>query len=607
MRKSIVWKLFLLTTALCTLLIAGIAAGQTLFFKPFYIHQKVAGVEEALEQAAGRAQSESDGAEAAFREEQDFYRAADSWFARLDADGYLQSSDDFEITVRVDESAGGTYQAGSTLRIPLYAVAGIEELRADNPLRPDFLAETGRSIAVEGILIEGKLFPQKVARDVGSLLSEARLENTPFVLKEQEMLSRMSDAFEYRRNYPSELVKGTVTDIRIPENAAANRYENELFLRHVKDFQADLLYGDIGEQARTVTDMTLNGVDYKLFAHRVVGENGNVSYLLAMTSLQPIDEAVGVLRHYYGYVAIAAFLLVVVVSFYYARRIAKPLLRMDAAARRIASLDFEARVPVTTKDEIGSLSASLNEVASLLHAHILRLEEDIEREKRLEQTRKAFISGVSHELKTPLSVIESCLYVLKDKPESGKRDYYFAAMEDELQRMNVLVTDMLELAKYESGTYRMETSFFQIDETVERVAAKLSGDMETKHLHLRLDLFPAEVEGNPARIEQVVVNFLTNAIRYTPHGRQISVTLTEEADTVRLGIENKGAHIPEQQLEKIWDRFYRIEHSRSRDTGGTGLGLAISRQILELHDVPYSARNTADGVLFEFELNKSKT
>ncbi|MNJ51280.1 Alkaline phosphatase synthesis sensor protein PhoR [compost metagenome] len=242
----------------------------------------------------------------------------------------------------------------------------------------------------------------------------------------------------------------------------------------------------------------------------------------------------------------------------------------------------------------------------MLNEHIDRLEQDIEREKRLEQTRKEFIAGVSHELKTPLSVMESCLYILKDKADSPRRDYYFAAMEDEVQKMNLLVNDMLELARYESGMYKMTMDSFRMDEVLERICAKLAPDIAARQIRLHTHLVPVEVVANRHRIEQVIVNFLTNAIRYTPEAGEIMISTAEEENNVKVFVENNGVHIPPEQLERIWDRFYRGEQSRHRSTGGTGLGLAISRQILELHGAPYGVRNTEQGVLFYFELKKAK-
>ncbi len=135
-------------------------------------------------------------------------------------------------------------------------------------------------------------------------------------------------------------------------------------------------------------------------------------------------------------------------------------------------------------------------------------------------------------------------------------------MEDEVRRMDLLIADMLELAKYESGTYKLDLASFDIAAVLERMCAKFASDIAGKELELHTHLQPFEVVANQRRIEQVIVNFLTNAIRYTPERQAIIVSTMEKGDTVQVCIENKGAHIPAEQLEKIWDRFYRGEPSR---------------------------------------------
>ncbi|WP_248924204.1 sensor histidine kinase [Paenibacillus hamazuiensis] len=606
MRKSIVFKLFLLTTGLCTFVIASIFAGQTLFFKMFYVYKKVDNVRTALQAASQEDWRNAGDARTAFRNEQQFYQKYNTWITVLNSEGSLKYADDFEMEVRLENSADASALSGRTIAIPLYTVMNVEDLSADNPLRSDILVKPGGRIAIEGVLIDKQLFPQRIGRNASNLREENRLENGQLNRKEYEVVPRFKSPTEYHERYPNALVYGTLTQVRTPEGANESRYTNHLFLERVKAFQAELLYGDFSGKADTVSDYEENNVPYKIFVKRLTDRTGNAEYLFAMTSLQPVNEAAGVMIQYYGYIVLGTLLLVLLASFYYTRRIARPLLRMNDATQRMANLDFSARIPVSTDDEIGNLSRNINELSSLLHDHIVRLEQDIEREKRLEQTRKEFIAGVSHELKTPLSVIESCLYIIKDKPDSQKREHYFSAMEDEVKKMNLLIADMLELAKYESGTYKMEMSSFRIDAILERVCAKLAPDIAGKRLRLHTRFVPAYVVANPLRIEQVVVNFLTNAIRYTPEGESVFVKAVEERETVKVYIENKGAHIPDDQMEKIWDRFYRGERSRHRSTGGTGLGLAICKQILELHGAPYGAMNTEDGVLFFFELNRKK-
>jgi signal transduction histidine kinase len=602
MKKSIVVKLFLLTSGLCIAVIAGLYIGQSLFFKQFYIHQKVGDIETALEKNVQEL-SEAKDSGASYIYEQQFYEKHNTWIAQLDDAGNLRYSEDFQAEVRLENQLDAPFLSGKRITVPLYMIVNPEELRDDNPLRPEFLTKTGERIAIEGLLINNQLYPLRVGKNVSNLREENRLENGPLVLKEYEVVPRFKTPTEYHAQYPNVLAYGTIEAIRIPEASGQSRYTNRLFWERVKAFQADLLYGDFSGRTVSVMDYEENNVAYKIFVKKLTDQSGKNAYLFAMTSLQPVDEAAGVMHLYYGYIALGALVLVVLASFYYARRIARPLLGMNEATRKLAGLDFTAHIPVTSDDEIGSLARSINELSGLLHSHILRLEQDIRQEKRLEQTRKEFVAGVSHELKTPLSIIESCLYILRDKPDSQKRDYYFTAMEDEVKRMNLLIEDMLELAKYESGTYIIHMEPFRIDEVLQRVCGKLALELDSKQLLLHTSLLPAEVVGNRTRIEQVVVNFLTNAVRYTPEGQLIIITVTEKQNKVKINIENKGSHIPDDLLDKVWDRFYRIEGSRNRSTGGTGLGLAISKQVLELHGAGYGVANTEDGVEFYFELN----
>lgn len=602
MRKSIVIKLFLLIVSLSVFLLASLFVGQVLFFERFYIHQKVSSVQSALS-AVSTESWEATGDD--YAAEQQFYQNHNTWVARLDASGYLYDTRNFAAEVKLEDVAEVPTLSGKTLTIPLYTVMDVEQFREDHPLREEVFVQPGEDIAIEGLLIDNQFVPQRIARNGSSLRDENHLENTPFVQKEYEVVPRFANTMEYRERYPSILVYGTVTKLRTPQGAEESRYTNHLFLEQMKTFQANLLYGDKPEKDQAVIDYVGNNVPYKIFVNRQTDSTGTPYYLFAMTSLQPVDEAEGVMRQYFLYIALGALLLVALVSFFYAKRIARPLLQVNEVTRQMASLNFATQIPVTTEDEIGQLSQNINELSRMLDNHIHRLEQDIEQERQLEQTRKAFIADVSHELKTPLSIMESCLYIIQDKPDSGKREHYFSAMKEEVHKMSLLVNDMLELAKYESGTYRMETTVFRLDDLLERVCAKQAFDINSKQLNLQTDFAPIEVVANAQRIEQVLVNLLTNAVRYTPEGESIYIRMKEKPQTVLVTVENQGTHIPEEQLDKIWDRFYRVEQSRHRSTGGTGLGLAICQQILKLHGAPYGVTNTEQGVQFYFELNKS--
>ncbi|NWL88067.1 two-component sensor histidine kinase [Paenibacillus sp. 79R4] len=602
MKQGIVLKLFLLTTGLCLFILAVIFTLQTVFFKQFYVHQKVKDVNAALQTYEQNYLNNAADTQGMAKLEQDFYQKYNTWITTVDTRGNLKYTDDFSMEIKLAPSDEIMF-SNQTMTLPLYSVINVEDFGSDNPFLTPWIQE-GQEIAMEGLIMNGQPVIQRMGNP--NLRDESHLENRHMVKKEYEIVTRYENPIQYHEKYPTFLIKGTITKVRIPEGAGVPRYTNHLMLDRVLAFQADLLYGDLedSKNANRIIDYEENHVNYKIFVDRIQDRDGNPAYLFAMTSLQPVNEAAGMIKNYYVYIIVATLLLVVLASFYYSRQITRPLLRINRTTRQMADLDFSEKIPITTKDEIGDLSRNINVLSERLHSHILRLEQDIEKEKQLENTRKEFISGVSHELKTPLSVIQSCLAIMKDGVASHKRDYYFQAMEDEVKRMDLLIVDMLELAKYESGTYTMAMDFFYIDAVIDRVCEKLATDIEVKQLHLNTWLKPIEVMANERRIEQVVVNFLSNAIRYTPERESILIRLLEDRDTVKICIENKGTRIPDEQLEKIWERFYRGEPSRQRLAGGTGLGLAISKKILEMHGVPYGAINTSDGVIFYFQLNK---
>ncbi|WP_152392925.1 sensor histidine kinase [Paenibacillus guangzhouensis] len=604
MRRGIVLKLFLLMSGLCLFILVVILALQTVFFKQFYVHQKAKDVNAAIQAYKQDYLNHASNTQEMAKLEQDFFQKHNTWITALDAKGNIKYADDFLMEIKIDRSDDSAL-SNKTVTVPLYSVINVEDFSSNNPFLTPWIQE-GQRIAIEGLIMNNQPVIQRMGMSRSNLRDESRLENRQMVNKEYEVVNRYASPIEYHEKYPEFLVKGVITKVQIPEGTGISRYTNHLFLDRIKAFQADLLYGDDDHTVNTnqTVDYEENHVNYKIFVNRFQDREGDPAYLFAMTSLQPVNEAAGMIKNYYVYIIIATLLLVLLTSFYISRRIARPLLRINRTTQQMAGLDFSEKIPITTKDEIGDLSRNINQLSERLHSYILRLQQDIEKEKQLEHTRKEFISGVSHELKTPLSVIQSCLAILKDGVASHKRDYYFTAMEDEVKRMDLLIVDMLELAKYESGTYNMVMDSFDIGTVIERVCDKLAVDITAKQLHLYTSLKSVEVVANELRIEQVIINFLTNAIRYTPESESILVTTLDDQDSVKICIENTGARIPDEQLEKIWDRFYRGEPSRQRSNGGTGLGLAISKKILEMHDVPYGVTNTPDGVMFYFHLYK---
>ncbi|KAB2460220.1 HAMP domain-containing protein [Bacillus sp. CH126_4D] len=593
MKKGIVLKLFILTTALCTLILVTIFIGQTIFFKQYYANRKVNDIKANIQSFEKAYVKAGDDAKAIQELEQNFYQENATWITTLDSVGNIKYANDFSIEIQLDPNENKRFSERS-IHIPLYSFINLEDIP-----RMKYSLEQGSHIIIDGV--------QKGDIVVPAMLT---IKEKNVGLENKQLSERLYGPKGASSKESSQLyLTGSIQNVQLPEETVGTTfiYGNRVLIDRIKQFQVDLLLNQKSNDVTSteIMDYEENDIKYKLLIKPTKDANGKTNYIFAMTSLQPVDEAVQMIKDYYVYLILFVLILIVLISFYYSKKIAKPLLQINDTTKKIAGLDFSETIPITTKDEIGDLSQNINTLSTALHSYIHQLQQDIEKEKQLENTRKEFIAGVSHELKTPLSIMKSCISILEDGVASNKKEYYFKAMSKEVDKMDMLIIDMLELAKFESGTYKMEMDVFHIDEMIDYICEQLTSDITAKQLHVYKELSKIEVVANQHRIEQVITNFITNAIRYTPEQENIIISTIEENERVKVCVENKGAHIAPEHLEKIWDRFYRGDTSRQRSKGGTGLGLAISKNILELHGTEYGVSNTEDGVLFFFYLNKN--
>ncbi|MFA1821462.1 sensor histidine kinase [Virgibacillus oceani] len=619
MKNRIVMKLFLLTTGLCLFIILAIFVGQTLFFERFYAERKVDQLTEAI--AAFRQDYLNVDEEDRLRQlEQDFYQEHNAWIVVLDENGNIKGTEDYFIELDRAFIYANTstreierkYVENEPIKIPIYYLINQEEL-----INQENTLNEYPSVEVQGIKKDNTIYPYQLfwrsddtfgsVFDRWESVQEARPQDTndgvldrqgsySYTLWENRQLLQEAEEFDDT----SLAIFGHVKDIHIPD-VTHNIFSNPIFLDKLKEFQVDLL---LNKNVDTeIQDFEQDNIQYKLLVNAAKNSNGETIYFYTMASLQPVNEAVQMIKEYYIYIVLFVVVLVLLAAFYYSKGITRPLLRINKATKRMTNLDFSERITVQSKDEIGELSNNINFLSTTMQSYINQLQQDVEKERQLEQTRKDFIAGVSHELKTPLSIMKSCMAILQDGVAVEKKDHYFSAMENEVNRMDRLIADMLELAKYESGTYKIEMESFFIDELIRSVYNQLSFKVIDQQIDLSLNLHSVEVIANQDRVEQVITNFLANAIQHTPDKGKIVVTTASEEGKVMIAVENEGSHIEEEQLEKIWDRFYQGEKTQ-RSKQGTGLGLAISKNILKLHDVPFGVLNTEIGVCFYFYLNK---
>ena len=344
-------------------------------------------------------------------------------------------------------------------------------------------------------------------------------------------------------------------------------------------------------------------------------QNENDALFISVSSIQPIKEAGSVIRTFYFYLLIGFIIVATFLSIVYANLIAKPLKNLNNIARKMSNLDFSVKCDVTSDDEIGSLAMTLNFLSANLKKSLddlkeknIQLEADIEKERELETMRKDFVASVSHDLKTPIGIISGYAEGLKDgivSPENAQ--IYLETIIDEAGKMNTLVTSMLELSKLESNSMLLQIESFNIVRLINAKVKNLSLELKDKDITVNYLDIPdfAYVQGDILKIEQVIQILITNSIKYTPGGNNINISIIENADNFEISIENTGTHIPEEELDNIFIKFYKLDKSGNRSTNSFGLGLAIVQKILELHNSTFSMTNSLNGVLFKFTLSKA--
>ncbi|MGS0529832.1 ATP-binding protein [Bacillus mycoides] len=597
--RSIVFKLFLLTSTLFTIIFLLFFLGQSLFLEKFYINKKVKTVQTAFEKFVDNYEKSTQDFEETRKLKQEFHDKTNAEMQFLTSDGIIKSDNNYYIDV-INPKNNETYS------IPLNNLLTPDEYKKFENLG---LKKDGM-INVVGLVQGNTITPLELTTNYNRWQNE-RINSDFQSINGNPSKNRLTNRYKTAIQID---FTGIVSKLQLPSKAEV-RLANDFETLQAVQYFAEIIRNGTANSQQLNTYIVDGGENIKnsIFVKPIM-ENGEIKeYAFAIASLQPVNEAMLVLKDYYVYALIIVFLVIILLSFYYSKIIVKPLIKINRVTKKMANFDFSEKLPVTADDEIGGLSSGINTLSVNLKDRIDRLnvantklQQDIERERQLEKTRKEFISGVSHELKTPLSVIRSFAEGIQDGV-SKDTTYYTNVILEETENMNRLIVEMLELAKLESGTYKLEMSTFSIGELIQQVYTKLLFSMEEKHLqvdiHVDSSLF---VKANRSRIEQVVVNLLSNAIRYTPDGEKIHVSVVETEDTMKIEIENTGNPIPEESLEKIWDRFYRLDASRSRHTGGTGLGLSIVKNILDLHHAEYGVYNTTYSVVFYFNLQKVK-
>ncbi len=340
-------------------------------------------------------------------------------------------------------------------------------------------------------------------------------------------------------------------------------------------------------------------------------ENGCA--FIIRTPIEGIESSVQITNQFLLYIGIAVLLVSLVLGWYLTDRFTKPVLELVRISKKMANLDFEAKYSSGGEDEIGMLGESFNEMSGKLQKAISDLKtannellQDIEKKEELENMRIEFLSNVSHELKTPIALVQGYAEGLKDGivEDEESRAYYCEVIMDEADKMNKLVKNLLSLNQIEFGKDEVHFERFEVTELVQGVLQSLELIIEQKDVKVLFDSQKKVfVWGDQFKIEQVIRNYLTNALNHVNEEKLVEIKV-ERGQKVKISVFNSGRPIPEADIDHIWEKFYKVDKARTREYGGNGIGLSIVKAILESHHQRYGVENYKNGVEFWFELDE---
>lgn len=437
-----------------------------------------------------------------------------------------------------------------------------------------------------------------IYKEISRVQEKDLLGNDAEVLK----LNRMTE----RNNVSVLLIDGSM---RVKY---ANVYDVSILKDQVQDYvlgnKPPLL--ESGEYLITRSRDVMNGAEYlEMWAQF---ENSN--YLLMRCSLDSIRSNVSISNQFIFYIGILILAVGIILVWFFARRISEPILELAELSKKMAKLDFDAKYTRGGADEIGILGESFNTMSDELKDKIselktanYELQKDIKKKEQVETMRTEFIGNVSHELKTPIALIQGYAEGLKDgitdDPES--MEFYCDVIIDEANKMNRMVKNLLTLNQLELG--KDDTQFERIDITslIWGVVQSLEIMAKQKEADIRINTQdPVFVWADEFKVEQVVRNYVSNALNHVDENRIVDIRIEEREGKIRVSVFNTGEPIPEEDIGHIWEKFYKVDKARTREYGGNGIGLSIVKAIMESFHQNYGVRNYENGVQFWFELDK---
>lgn len=399
-------------------------------------------------------------------------------------------------------------------------------------------------------------------------------------------------------------VEGNVILCKEQVGVASYRSESMVCEDHEEFRVDDSLLQSVYENGMAVTRADINGVSCYVVGRTInapkyaAAENeepGTIGLVFATVKEGTTELVLRIIRNFIV-ILIGVLIMASIIIWLLTKKMVTPLQQMSAAAKRFAVGDFSYRVKINSNDELSDLGYAFNEMAEALD--------------KLEGSRRSFVANVSHELKTPMTSISGFIDgILDGTIPKEKHEYYLKIVSDEIRRLSRLVVAMLNMSKMESGDFEMKPKDYNISDQIIHILLTFEQKIEKKNIEIKgLDYLGARyVHADTDMVYQVIYNLFDNAVKFTNENGYIKIGIDDDGDMLEISIKNSGEGIKADELSRIFERFYKVDKSRSLDAKGTGLGLYIVKMIVEMHGGRIFARSDAPNEAeFVFTLPKAK-
>ncbi len=339
-------------------------------------------------------------------------------------------------------------------------------------------------------------------------------------------------------------------------------------------------------------------------------DNGNL--FLIRSAVESINESVRISNRFLLYTGIAAIILGSIALGITAKKVSDPILRLANISEKMANLNFDVKYDGSGAAEVELLGKNINELSAALERTISELktannelQRDIEKREKADEMRKEFLSNVSHELKTPIALIQGYAEGLKEgiSEDAESREFYCDVIMDEASKMNTMVRKLLTLSQLEAGNETVTMERFNLAALIRNYLQSADILIRQSKAEIRLNMEESVyVWADEFGVEEAFANYFTNALHHLSGARIIDIKTVQKEKTVRLSVFNTGEPIPEDSLSHLWEKFYKVDKARTREYGGSGIGLSIVKAIMESMHQEYGVNNYSNGVEFWLEL-----